>query len=101
VYRVAELSGGFTGELANDEISFMILEGPMIIIATFLLTVFHPGVVFRGGNWEKCDFPFRKQSKDGETRQSWWGKKASVDSDAGTMLERVGDKTAQEHVVRS
>lgn len=40
---MAELEEGFHGRLANDEVLFMILEGPMIIIATTALTAFHPG----------------------------------------------------------
>lgn len=43
VYRVAELKDGFSGELANDEVAFMILEGPMIILAVTAMTIFHPG----------------------------------------------------------
>lgn len=46
VYRVAELWDGFGSHLANDEVTFMIFEGPMIIIAVTLMTVFHPGRVF-------------------------------------------------------
>ncbi|ORY16187.1 RTA1 like protein-domain-containing protein [Clohesyomyces aquaticus] len=46
VYRVIELQGGFNGHLANDEATFMIFEGPMIIIAVAALTFFHPGRVF-------------------------------------------------------
>jgi len=42
-YRLAELRGGFHGTLANNEVLFMILEGPMIIISVLLLNVFHPG----------------------------------------------------------
>ncbi|KAF2144367.1 uncharacterized protein K452DRAFT_222702 [Aplosporella prunicola CBS 121167] len=49
-FRVAELNEGFNGELANDEVIFMILEGPMIILACACLTVFHPGISF-GGRW--------------------------------------------------
>ncbi|KAL9117753.1 MAG: hypothetical protein Q9187_005708 [Circinaria calcarea] len=45
-FRVAELSQGFDGELANNEVSFMILEGTMIILACTALTVFHPGPSF-------------------------------------------------------
>lgn len=66
IYRVVELSGGFTGTLANEEIPFMILEGPMIIIATLLLTIWHPGVVYRGGYWQASAFPLWKSEK-GET----------------------------------
>ncbi|KAF8855425.1 RTA1-domain-containing protein [Acephala macrosclerotiorum] len=46
IFRVAELSSGFGGHLANDEVSYMILEGAMVVIASVLLTVMHPGVGF-------------------------------------------------------
>ena len=49
-FRVAELQGGFQGELANDEITFMILEGAMIVIASTALTGVHPGIMF-GKSW--------------------------------------------------
>lgn len=65
IYRVVELSGGFRGALANEEIPFMILEGPMIIIATVLLTIWHPGVVYRGGYWQASAFPLWKSEKAG------------------------------------
>lgn len=50
IYRVAELWDGFSGHLANDEATFMIFEGPMIILAVTAMTVFHPGRVF-GDLW--------------------------------------------------
>jgi hypothetical protein len=50
IYRVAELWNGFNGKLANEEATFMIFEGPMIILAVAALTVFHPGRVF-GDLW--------------------------------------------------
>jgi hypothetical protein len=50
IYRVAELWDGFGGHLANHEATFMIFEGPMIILAVTALTVFHPGRVF-GDHW--------------------------------------------------
>ncbi|KAL5382770.1 hypothetical protein DPSP01_006329 [Paraphaeosphaeria sporulosa] len=46
VYRVAELWGGFQSHLANDEVTFMIFEGPMIIVAVMMMTAFHPGRIF-------------------------------------------------------
>lgn len=67
-YRLAELQDGFNGKLANDEVTFMILEGPMIIIACFLLTVTHPGLVFRGA-WSMEDFA-RSASGPGEVLES-------------------------------
>jgi hypothetical protein len=48
VFRCAELSGGFNGSLANNEITFMILEGAMISIAVIALTSFHPGLIWKG-----------------------------------------------------
>ena len=50
VYRVAELWEGFGGRLANHEASFMVFEGPMVILAVASLTWFHPGRVF-GDLW--------------------------------------------------
>lgn len=59
VFRVAELSGGFDGKLANQQITYMILEGAMIVTACIALTVGHPGLAFRG-NWVAANFPIRK-----------------------------------------
>ena len=50
-FRVAELKGGFNGSLANDEVTFMILEGAMVSIAALAMTVVHPGFVF-GQYWK-------------------------------------------------
>ena len=47
-FRIAELRGGFGGRLANQQVSFMILEGAMIAVAVLALTVAHPGFVFKG-----------------------------------------------------
>ena len=58
VYRVAELSQGFDGALANQEVSFMILEGVMILIAVLALTIFHPGVAF-AGHWADANFKLK------------------------------------------
>ena len=46
-YRVAELKSGFDGALANDEVTFMILEGSMVSIAALALTIMHPGPIFK------------------------------------------------------
>ncbi|KAL2068617.1 hypothetical protein VTL71DRAFT_14954 [Oculimacula yallundae] len=47
-FRAIELFDGFAGELANDEVLYMILEPPMISIAVIALTIFHPGIGFQG-----------------------------------------------------
>ena len=66
IYRVVELQNGFNGTIANNEVAFMILEGPMIILASLLLTVFHPGYVFKE-NWQAAAWSLR-------------GKKPNMDS---------------------
>ncbi|KAL8685908.1 MAG: hypothetical protein Q9218_007472 [Villophora microphyllina] len=50
VFRVAELCGGFDGSLANDQITFMVLEGAMVSIACIAITLVHPGMVV-GRTW--------------------------------------------------
>ena len=38
-------------QLANEEVTFMVLEGSMIILACGTLTAFHPGLVVGTQNW--------------------------------------------------
>lgn len=67
-FRVAELSGGFHGPLANNEISFMILEGAMIVIASSCLTWLHPGEAFQGA-WAQANFTLRTR-KTGDVEKT-------------------------------
>lgn len=46
VYRIAEMVGGWANPIMRDEISFIIMEGVMILVAVIVLTVFHPGYCF-------------------------------------------------------
>ncbi|KAF1848641.1 sphingoid long-chain base transporter RSB1 [Cucurbitaria berberidis CBS 394.84] len=47
VYRVAELSEGWSGRLIKTQKYFIGLEGAVIIAAVLVLNVFHPGYCFR------------------------------------------------------
>ncbi|RMZ82704.1 hypothetical protein DV738_g1464, partial [Chaetothyriales sp. CBS 135597] len=51
VFRVAELSEGFRGPIANDESLFMVLDGAMMVICVIVLTIAHPGIML-GPLWE-------------------------------------------------
>lgn len=62
VFRCAELSEGFDGRLANDEVTLMVLEGAMIVIAAILLTALHPGPAF-GGLWANATWSLRGSKK--------------------------------------
>lgn len=48
VYRVAELSGGWSGKLYTTQRLFITLEGVMVLIAVYSLHLGHPGNLFRG-----------------------------------------------------
>jgi hypothetical protein len=69
IYRVAELWDGFSGHLANDEVTFMIFEGPMIILAVTAITVFHPGRVF-GDLWVPAGKGIRSMGKLADDREA-------------------------------
>ena len=60
-FRVAELSGGFHGPLANNVVSFMVLEGAMLATACLCLTILHPGACFKG-EWRAANFKLGKRS---------------------------------------
>ncbi len=68
VFRCAELSGGFDGPLANEEVTFMVLEGTMIAIACILLTVFHPGLVVGTEGWAAASWKGKKTVGDVEMK---------------------------------
>jgi hypothetical protein len=57
VFRAIELSEGFGGKLANNQLQFMILDGAMVIIATICMTVMHPGFGFEK-RWNEARFSF-------------------------------------------
>jgi hypothetical protein len=57
-FRVAELSEGFASALANNQVTFMVLEGGMVASAVILLTVLHPGLVFERKGWKDAGWSF-------------------------------------------
>lgn len=60
IFRLIELQEGFDGELANNELDFMILEGPMIFIGVAVLTIWHPGYVLGAKLWVDAGFNLRR-----------------------------------------
>ena len=66
IYRVAELQGGFDSEIANHEESFVVLESTFIALAASLLTILHPGLVFRSA-WRNANWTFRTKPKASHT----------------------------------
>jgi hypothetical protein len=69
-FRVAELSEGFGSALANNEVTFMVLEGGMVASAVILLTVMHPGLVFGRKGWKEAGWTlYGKSSGRDDTRE--------------------------------
>lgn len=64
-FRVAELSGGFHGALANQQVTFMILEGAIIIVAVGVLTACHPLFAFQG-RWADAGWSLRGRAVVGK-----------------------------------
>ncbi|KAK3324575.1 RTA1 like protein-domain-containing protein [Cercophora scortea] len=46
IYRIAEMSGGWGNKIMQDQPSFIVLEGFMILIPCLLLAAFPPGYLF-------------------------------------------------------
>src|SRR5262245_46511876 len=61
VYRVVELNAGFDSHLANEEVTYMILEGAMIAIAVCAMSILHPGLVF-ASHWAESNFKLGKKT---------------------------------------
>lgn len=53
VYRVAELSEGWSGHLIQTQRYFIGLEGAIVAAGVLALNVFHPGYCFREGYVKK------------------------------------------------
>jgi hypothetical protein len=66
VFRVAELSGGFRGKLAQKQVLFMVLDGAMVLLACIILMVFHPGLAF-SGVWDRASFRWGSRKSDNES----------------------------------
>ncbi|KAK5988078.1 Efflux pump himE [Cladobotryum mycophilum] len=46
IYRIAEMAGGWGNKIMQDEPSFLVLDSSLVLIGSFLLTIFHPGFLF-------------------------------------------------------
>jgi hypothetical protein len=89
-FRVAELSQGFHSLLANSQITFMILEGAMIVLANFLLTALHPGFVIGRGAWAVADWNAGRTKGEPNSMQSsgkWWkfSRKTTINEKVGEL----------------
>ncbi|KAF3032959.1 hypothetical protein E8E12_000569 [Didymella heteroderae] len=82
VYRVAELSEGWSGHLIKTQRYFIGLEGAVIVAAVLSLNLFHPGLCFQ----EALDA--RTAPKEKRNR-AWYGQKRTL---AGEQSSEEGIK---------
>ncbi len=47
VYRIAEMAGGWSNPIMQNQVAFIVLDGVMCVIAVVALNVFHPGFLFK------------------------------------------------------
>lgn len=79
-FRVDELKDGFDSSVANNEVLFMVFEGPMLIVAGIVLTIFHPGFGFQG-TYGDANYKLGKAKKSVKST-------SSLELESGTSSER-------------
>ncbi|KAF6239589.1 hypothetical protein HO173_002134 [Letharia columbiana] len=98
IYRVAELSEGWTGALIENQHLFIGFEGAMVVVAVLVLNIFHPGYCFREGYVQKkYKNLFRKKERRRRRRSAdVRDEKASPvrdgSSGAATPVQEVAEK---------
>jgi hypothetical protein len=65
IFRTAELNGGFSSDLANDEVAFMILEGASMVVACGSMSIFPPGLILKGHWKDPMSCPLKNRQDDG------------------------------------
>lgn len=73
VYRVAELSEGWSGHLISTQKYFIGLEGAIVAAGVLSLNAFHPGLCFQ----------------EGYEKKTWFGKKAKRSVSSASNEEAV------------
>jgi hypothetical protein len=85
IYRVAELSHGWSGELMKKENYFVGLESAIIVVAVFMLNVFHPGFCFNN--------PTQPRPRtDGTVSMRWWYELKRPETSGESSVESSGPR---------
>ncbi|KAJ7042169.1 RTA1-like protein [Mycena alexandri] len=67
VYRIIELSGGWTGRVIQTQVYFLVLDGGMVTLAIYTMNIFHPGRLL-GSPSENLDEVSEKRAGSSESR---------------------------------
>ncbi|RDW84844.1 hypothetical protein BP6252_02434 [Coleophoma cylindrospora] len=87
IYRIVQLCHGFEAQIANDQVSFMLLDNAMVAIAVVVLTIFHPGLCFQG-QWQGSDYSVRR-STDFKTTDGKRLSASSFSSELSALSQRA------------
>jgi len=93
-FRTTELSNGFGVNLVQNQETFMVFDGALVLLACILLTVMHPAVCFRE-TWAEAtarnkfwknipDFKCRKE-KSGSSKM--WNWESGTENGSTVMME--------------
>jgi hypothetical protein len=95
-FRVAELSEGFGGKLANDEPLFMIFDGLMMLICVAVLTVAHPGIML-GRRWDDGAFHWSRRGQENSDSEGSSDRSMQYDAGMPGAHEKVARVESREH----
>jgi hypothetical protein len=90
VYRVAELSEGWTGHLILTQRYFIGLEGAIVGAAVLALNAFHPGLCFREGY-------VKEQRREGG-KKGWFGRRKGGAAEGEVESGVVSSSRSEEEV---
>ncbi|KAM0330813.1 hypothetical protein ACHAQA_003768 [Verticillium albo-atrum] len=66
IYRIPEMQTGWASELMQNETTFLILDGAMVLLAVLTLTTFHPAFFFPFLGKGKGRVPVEEEVTEGE-----------------------------------
>jgi hypothetical protein len=94
VYRVVELSQGWSGHLIGVERYFIVLEGAVVLAAVILLFMFYPGVCI-DDNVAELARSERPHGSEGDGEHMWYRLRRTVTTEE-VLESRVGFRSRNE-----
>lgn len=87
MYRVVELSEGWTGDLIRHQNLFIAFEGVMVIVACFSLNAFHPAFAFKEGMEGRGGLGTKKKERKSQQEGEKVVSGSNSDVDGGVNAE--------------
>ncbi|KAK3319117.1 RTA1 like protein-domain-containing protein [Apodospora peruviana] len=109
IYRIAEMAGGWGNHIMQDEPSFIVLEGFMILIPCLLLASFPAGILFpqmaarmsARGNKDKSNTTIQHDRKNrGSSDHGHAEEEANLEEGGGENVMTIKETTTSKKVVQ-